>query len=87
MCQVSSFLCRRKFNRGSFTPNFRQRLRDQNTSVEIRLIELTERSDTLNCKPFFKHSILQTILHVFYCLYLCGRKPFVLKTELHFILF
>ena len=31
----------------------------------IGLIELTEPSDTLNYKPFFKHCISQTILHVF----------------------
>ena len=32
--------------------------------MEIGLIELTEPSDTLTYKPFFKLYILQTILHV-----------------------
>ena len=39
-----------------------QRLRIQNTSVEIELIELTETSDTLNYKPLFKHCILHVFL-------------------------
>ena len=43
----------------------RMRLRGQNTLVGIELIELTEPCDTLNHKPFFKHCILQAILHVF----------------------
>ena len=37
----------------------------QNMPVEIGLIELTEPSGALNYKPFLKHCILETILHVF----------------------
>ena len=43
--------------------NYEMKLRDM--SVGIELIEPTEPSDTLNYKPFFKHCILQTILHLF----------------------
>ena len=43
--------------------NYEIKLRD--VSVGIELIKLTQPSDTLNYKPFFKHCILQTILHVF----------------------
>ena len=42
--------------------------------VELGLVELTERSDTLNYKSFFKHCILQTILHVFFIVYVCVEK-------------
>ena len=49
---------------GNFTPAPRQPLRGQTTSVGIGLIELTEPSDTLNYKLFFKLCILQTVLHV-----------------------
>ena len=49
---------------GNFTPAPRQALRGQTTSVGIGLIELTEPSDTLNYKLFFKLCILQTVLHV-----------------------
>ena len=37
-------------------------LQGQNTLVSIGLIELTEPSDTLNYRSFFKHCILQTVL-------------------------
>ena len=40
-------------------------LRGQNTLVGIGSIELNEPSDTLNYKPFLKHCILQSMLHVF----------------------
>ena len=52
------------------TPGTRRK-RLQNTSMGLGLIELTEPSDTLNYKPFFKHCILQTILHVF-LLFICS---------------
>ena len=61
----SSSLTRKKYDSDNFTPTPRNQVQGQNTSVGIRLIELTELSDTLNCKPFFKHCILQKILHVF----------------------
>ena len=47
----------------------------------IGLTELTEPPGTLNYKPFFKHFILQTVLHV-PLLFM-----FVWKTELHFAFF
>ena len=53
----------------------------------IGLIELTEPSNILNYKPFFKHCILQNILQYFYCLYLRGTKSTVLKTEQYFTSF
>ena len=63
-------------------------LRHQNTLVKIGLIELIEPSGTLQYKPFFKHCILQTILHeLYYCLYFLGIRFFVLKTELLFFIF
>ena len=49
---------------GIISPQPRQWLLDHNTLVGIVLIELTEPSHTLNYKLFFKHCILQTILHV-----------------------
>ena len=60
----SNSVSRKKYNGVNFTPFRRQWLRGQNTSMGIRLIELTELSDTLNDKPFFKHCILQIILHI-----------------------
>ena len=56
--------------------------------VELGLVELTERSDTLNYKSFFKHCILQTILHIFFIVYIFVEKKYlVLKTELYFRFF
>ena len=60
----SSSLCIKKYDGDNFTPTPCKRVKGQNTSMEIGLIELTE-PYTLNYKPFFKHCILQTILHVF----------------------
>ena len=82
----SSSLSRKKYIGGNFTHTLCQRLRGQNTLLGIWLIKLTEPSETLNYIPFSKHYILQFYLY-FYCLYLCGTKPFVLKTELYFIFF
>ena len=70
-------------DRDNFTPTIHKQFQGQNTSVGIELIELTDPSDTLNHRPFFKHYILQTVLHVLFCFYLCETKPFVLKTELY----
>ena len=72
----SSCLSRKTNVRGNFIVIRCQRLRGQNTWVLIGLIEYTEPSDTLNYKTFFKHCVLQTTLHVFYCLYLWGTKIF-----------
>ena len=87
-----SSLSRTKYDGDSFTPTPSKQLRPnpckwvcgQNTSVGIGLIELTEPSDTLNYKPFFKHCILETILHIFSLLTFVWNKIFVLKTELYF---
>ena len=43
------------YDGGDFTPTPRRRLRGQDTLVGIRLIELTEPSDTLKYKPFFRY--------------------------------
>ena len=64
-----------------------QRLRVKNMSVKIGLIELTEPSDTLNYKPFFKHCILQTILHEFLLFIFVWKIYFVLRTESYFTFF
>ena len=74
-------------NGNNFSPTPRKRLQDQNTSVGMWLIEITEPSDTLNYRSFFRHCILPTVLHVFFCLYMCETKHFVLKTELYFTFF
>ena len=50
------------YDGGNATLTHRQRLRGQNTWAGIGLIELTEPSDTLNYKPFFKYCALQIIL-------------------------
>ena len=50
---------------GNFIPTLHQRLRGQNRSVGMGFIELSQTSDTVIHKPFFKHYILQTVLHVF----------------------
>ena len=75
------------FDWDNFTPASCKWLQGQNMLVGLRLIEITEPSDTLNYKPFFKYWILQTILHVFLLFVFCGTKYFVLKTELHFTFF
>ena len=83
----SSFLSRKKCNGDNVTPNPCKQLWGQNTLVGVWLIELTEPSNPLHYKPFFKHCILHTILHVFLLLYLCETKSFVLKTEQYFFWF
>ena len=83
----SSSVSRKNIWCGSFHSHPHKHLQGQNTLVEIGFIELTEPFCKLIYKPFFKHCILQMILHLFYCLYLRGTKFFVLKTELYFIFF
>ena len=53
--------------------------------VRIELTEVAEPSNTLNCKPFFKHCILQIFIHVFLWFTICRTNNFVLKTELYLI--
>ena len=78
----NSSLSTKKHGGGNFTPTPRQWLRGQNTSVGMRLIGLTEPSDILNYKPFFKHCILQTVLHL-----LVWNKIFYSKTWAVFYIF
>ena len=64
----------------------------QNTLVGIELIELTER-DLLDYRQFFKHCKKITnfkhykLFYTYFCLFLCGAKSFVLKTNLYFNFF
>ena len=53
-----------------------QPLRGQGALVAIRVIKLSEPSDILNYKPFFKQCILQTILHIFLLLLFVWNKIF-----------
>ena len=53
----------------------------------IELIELTEPSDTLNYKPFFKHCILQNILQVFLFFIFVWNKIFCSKNSAVFYIF
>ena len=62
---ISSSLSRKIYDECNFNPTPSQWLRAQNMSVGIGLIKLTEHFATLNYKPLFKHSILETISHVF----------------------
>ena len=75
----SSSLSRKKFDGDDFTPTSRKGLLVQSMSVVMRLTELAEPSDTLNYKPFFKHCILQTILHIILLLILVWSKVFYSK--------
>ena len=56
--QVNSSSLPKKSKVGVITPP-RQRLRDQNTSLGVGLIELIKPSDTLNYKSFLKRCIVQ----------------------------
>ena len=66
MCsKLVNFLPRKIYDWDNFTPTLCQRLLCQSMTVGIGLNELTEFSDTLNYKAFFKHFILQTIFIYF----------------------
>ena len=52
----------------------------QNTSVGRGLTKFIEPSDTFNYNPFFKHCILQTILHVLLLLIFCVEQNYLFKT-------
>ena len=56
-----------------------QQLQPQNMLVRTGLIELTEPSETLKYKSFFKHCILQTILDVFVLFTFVWYKIFCFK--------
>ena len=83
----SSSLSRKKYDGGNFIPAFCQRLQIQNTSLGIGLIELSEHSDTLNYKPFFKNCILQTVLHIFLLFMFVWNKTFCSKNWAVFYIF
>ena len=84
MSKNGSSLSRKKFDENNSTPTSRKRLRGQNTSVGIKLIELTEPSDTSHYLKIALNKLFYTHL---YFIYLCGTKSFVLKTELYFTFF
>ena len=69
----SSSLSGKKYGGGNLTPT------SQNKSVGIWLIEFTEPCDALNYNAFFKHCVLQTILHVFLLLIFVWNKIFCSK--------
>ena len=68
----SSSLYRKKYDGDNFTLTPRKRLRDQSMLVGNGLIELTEPSDTLDNKRFFKHCILQFTL--IFSAYICVKQ-------------
>ena len=72
-------LSRKKYGGGNFTPTNREQLRDQNTSMGVEFIELTEPFHTLNYKSLFKHCILQSILRVFLLFIFVCNKIFCFK--------
>ena len=71
------FSIQKKYDGNNFSPNPRKRL---NKLVRIGLIELTEPSDTLNYRSFYKHCIWHTVLHVFF-IFVC------ILSELYFTYF
>ena len=83
----SSSLYRKKCDRDNFTPTPRERLRGQNTFVGISLIELTEPSDTLNCKTFLKYCVLRTILQAVFSFIFEWKKMFCSKNWAVFYIF
>ena len=83
----SSSLSRKKYDRDNFNTTPRKRLRGQNTSVWIRLIEHAEPYDTLNYRPIFKYSILQTVLLVFFLFKFVWNNIFCSKTWAVFYIF
>ena len=83
----SSSLSRKKYDGNNFTPTPCTWLRGQNTLVGIGLIKLSEPCDTLNYKPFFKHCILKTILHIFSLFVFLWNKIFCFKNWAVFYIF
>ena len=70
----SSSLSRKKYGGGCLCAQ------GQNMLVGIELIELTKPCNTLNYEWFFKHCMLQTILHVFLLFLSVWNKTFALKS-------
>ena len=61
-----------------------QRLRGQNTSVGIGLIEIIEQYVILNYKTLFDITFYK-LFYTYFCLYLSGTKLFVHKTAAFYI--
>ena len=87
--QVSKqqFFIQKKYIGDNFTSTLCKRLRSQNISVEIRLIELTEPSKTLHFTFLFRYCILQNILHVFLLFIFVWNKIFCPKELAVFYIF
>ena len=83
----SSSLSRKKYIGDNLTSTLCKRLRSQNISVEIRLIELTEPSKTLHFTFLFRYCILQNILHVFLLFIFVWNKIFCPKEWAVFYIF
>ena len=83
----SSSISKKKIDGNNFIPTPRKWLRGQNTSVGIRLTELTETFDTWHYKLFVKHCILQTILQVFSLYIFMWSKIFCSKNWAVFYIF
>ena len=85
-----SYLSRKKYDGGYFqshAPMGIGLIELSDTVVWMGLIELTEPSDTLNYKLFFKHCILQTILHVFFLFIFVWNKILCSKNWAVFYIF
>ena len=84
------FPIQKKSVMGLISLQSRERLRGQNMTVGIMLTELTEFSDTLNYKPFFKHSIIYKLTNYFtrvFIVYICLNKIFCSKNCADFYIF
>ena len=81
------FFIQKKYIGDNFTSTLCKRLRSQNISVEIRLIELTEPSKTLHFTFLFRYCILQNILHVVLLFIFVWNKIFCPKELAVFYIF
>ena len=63
----------------NFTPTPFKQWQNKNMSVGIGLIELSNPSDTLKYRTFFKHYIWQALLHVFLLFIFLWNKVFCPK--------
>ena len=83
----SSSLSRKNYGEGFFTVTPCRQLQGEIPLVGIGLIDLTEHCDTLGYKPFFKHYILQTILHAFLLFAFVWNRTFPSKNWAVFYIF
>ena len=63
----------------SYSKSFFLKVFKLKASVRVGIIEPTEPSDTVIYKSFFKHCVLQTILHEFLLLIFMWNKIFCSK--------